>query len=121
MACHSRSAQRRIAWVDLLQQVVAHDKGRGAAGHRGAGDAGRSVRMEEGPMNMDVVEIKEESIALFKLLKLANLVASGGEAKYVVSEGLVRVNGAVEEKKGKKIKPGDIVEFQGERIQVANG
>ncbi len=77
--------------------------------------------MGEGPRDMDIVEIREESIALFKLLKLANMVASGGEAKYVVSEGLVRVNGAVETKKGKKIFPGDIVEFQGVRIQVVNG
>lgn len=69
----------------------------------------------------DVVEISSEPIALHKLIKLANLVASGGEAKYVITEGLVTVNGAVETKKGKKIFSGDIVEFQGTRIQVANG
>jgi ribosome-associated protein len=68
-----------------------------------------------------VVEIGSEPIALHKLIKLANLVASGGEAKYVITEGLVTVNGAVETKKGKKIFSGDIVEFQGTRIQVANG
>jgi ribosome-associated protein len=69
----------------------------------------------------DVVEISSESIALHKLIKLANLVASGGEAKYIITEGLVTVNGAVETKKGKKIFSGDIVEFQGTRIQVVNG
>jgi ribosome-associated protein len=69
----------------------------------------------------DVVEISNAPIALHKLIKLANLVASGGEAKYVITEGLVTVNGAVETKKGKKIFSGDIVEFQGTRIQVANG
>jgi ribosome-associated protein len=69
----------------------------------------------------DVVEISSEPIALHKLIKLANLVASGGEAKYIITEGLVTVNGAVETKKGKKIFSGDIVEFQGTRIQVVNG
>ncbi len=69
----------------------------------------------------DVVEIGNEPIALHKLIKLANLVASGGEAKYIITEGLVTVNGAVETKKGKKIFSGDIVEFQGTRIQVVNG
>jgi ribosome-associated protein len=74
--------------------------------------------MEEGCVDMDEVEIREEPIALYKLLKLGNLVASGGEAKYIVDQGLVTVNGAVETKKGKKIFSGDIIEFQGERIQV---
>jgi ribosome-associated protein len=77
--------------------------------------------MEEGCADMDEVEIREEPIALYKLLKLANVVASGGEAKQVIAEGLVAVNGGVETQKGKKIFLGDIVEFQGERIQVVSG
>ncbi len=69
----------------------------------------------------ELVEISNEPIALYKLLKLGNLVASGGEAKYVITEGLVTVNGVVESQKGKKIFAGDIIEFQGTRIQVVNG
>jgi ribosome-associated protein len=74
--------------------------------------------MEENGVDIEVVEIKKEPIELHKLLKLGNLVPSGGEAKYVIAEGLVAVNGVVEFRKGKKIFSGDIVEFQGARIQI---
>lgn len=67
---------------------------------------------------MNIVEISEEPIELYKLLKLANLAASGGEAKIVIDEGLVKVNGVVETRKRKKIFVGDIIEMSGERIQV---
>ena len=67
---------------------------------------------------MDIVEIREEPIELYKLLKLANITASGGEAKMVVAEGLVRVNGIVETRKRKKIIAGDIIEMENEQIQV---
>ena len=56
--------------------------------------------------------IKQEPIELYKILKLENLVQSGGEAKYVISEGLVRVNGEVETRKRRKIKAGDVVAFE---------
>lgn len=74
--------------------------------------------MEKEPAGNETVAIRKEPIALYKFLKLANLVMSGAEAKFVVSEGLVTVNGAVETQKGKKLFAGDFVEFQGERIQV---
>jgi ribosome-associated protein len=77
--------------------------------------------MEKGRVDIDEIEISDEPIALYKLLKLANLVPSGGEAKYVITEGLVTVNGAVEMQKGKKVFSGDVVEFQGTRIQVVSG
>ena len=60
---------------------------------------------------MTVVEIRKEPIELYQLLKIANLVQSGGEAKFVISEGLVRVNGFIETKKRKKIISGDVVEY----------
>lgn len=69
-------------------------------------------------MTIRVVKIKQEPIELYKLLKLENMVESGGAAKFVVAEGLVRVNGAMETRKRKKIMSGDIVEFEGEKIQV---
>jgi ribosome-associated protein len=59
-----------------------------------------------------------ESIELYKLLKLENLVASGGEAKMVIAEGLVKVNGEVETRKRKQIRAGDTVEFEGERLII---
>jgi len=64
---------------------------------------------------MREIKISEEPIELYKILKIENMVASGGEAKYVISEGQVIVNGKVETRKRKKIFSGDIVEF-GEKI-----
>ena len=61
--------------------------------------------------DMNEIEISAEPIELYKLLKLENLVASGGEAKHVIAEGLVRVNGEIETRKRKKIYAGDIVAF----------
>lgn len=65
----------------------------------------------------DVV-IAREPIELHQLLKLADLAASGGEAKFVIAQGLVRVNGQVETRKRKKIVAGDLVEFAGEVCHV---
>jgi ribosome-associated protein len=67
---------------------------------------------------MKTAEIYKEPIDLFKLLKFENMVGSGGEAKYVISEGQVRVNGEVETRKRKKILAGDVVEFGEEKIRV---
>jgi ribosome-associated protein len=67
---------------------------------------------------MKTLQIKQEPIELYKILKLENLVQSGGEAKYVITEGLVRVNGEVETRKRRKIMSGDVVAFEGEEIQV---
>jgi len=64
------------------------------------------------------VEIREEPIELYKVLKIAGLAASGGEAKFMVSEGKVSVNGEVETRKRKKIGVGDEIEFGGERLRV---
>ncbi len=67
---------------------------------------------------MRVVEIEEEPIELYKILKFESMVQSGGEAKFVIAEGLVRVNGEVETRKSKKIIAGDIIEFGEEKIQI---
>ena len=64
------------------------------------------------------MEIHSEPIELYKLLKFEGLASSGGEAKLVISDGLVRLNGAVETQKRKKILAGDIVEFAGEQIRI---
>lgn len=66
-----------------------------------------------------IIEVSVEPIELCKLLKIANLVSGGGEAKIVISEGYVLVNDELEYQKRKKIYHGDIVEFNGEIIEVA--
>jgi ribosome-associated protein len=77
------------------------------------------VREDFGKMpNVRIVNVKDEPLELNKLLKMESLVGSGGEAKYVIGEGLVRVNGVVETRKRKKIFSGDTVEFQGIRMRV---
>lgn len=65
-----------------------------------------------------VITIKGEFIRLDALLKYANLVASGGEAKLEISEGHVSVNGEACTMRGKKLRPGDMVSFAGENIQI---
>ena len=64
------------------------------------------------------VEIKDDFIKLGQLLKLADLVSSGVEAKLVITEGQVKLNGEVETRRGKKIYPQDVVEYQGKEILV---
>lgn len=69
-------------------------------------------------MERQLVSIQTEYIKLEALLKLANLVGSGGEAKVVIQGGQVTVNGAVCPMRGKKLRPGDLVVFQGREILV---
>ena len=67
---------------------------------------------------MEKITITGDFIKLDALLKYAALVASGGEAKRVVSDGLVAVNGETCLMRGKKIRPGDVVSFCGADLQV---
>ena len=67
---------------------------------------------------MEEVRIKDEFIKLGQALKLANLVESGVDAKFVIQDGLVKVNGNIEVQRGKKLVAGDIVEFDGEKIKI---
>ena len=67
------------------------------------------------------IEIKTEFIKIDQLLKWANFVAVGTEAKMFIINGEVKVNGEVEVRRGKKIYSGDIVEFNGEKITVKRG
>jgi len=59
---------------------------------------------------IDEVPIKDESIRLGQFLKLANLVDSGADAKEPLLQGLVRVNGEVETRRGRQLSVGDLVE-----------
>lgn len=65
------------------------------------------------------IKITTEFIKLQDLLKFANLVSTGGEAKIRILEGEVAVNGEVCEMRGKKIRPGDVVSFAGEELTVS--
>ena len=67
---------------------------------------------------MRTVEITREPIELFKILKFEGLVTTGGEAKLVIGDGQVTVNGEIETRKRKKIVDGDIIGFGDEIIQV---
>lgn len=68
---------------------------------------------------MDIT-IKDEYIKLGQALKLSNLVSSGIEAKMVIQDGLVKVNGEQELRRGKKLYKGDRVEYQGESLVIKN-
>jgi len=67
---------------------------------------------------METIKIRDDFIKLGQVLKLAGLVQTGVEAKLVIQDGLVKVNGQVEIQRGKKIVNGDIVEFDGNQIKI---
>lgn len=70
-------------------------------------------------MKEQTVAITTEYIKLEALLKLAGCVETGGEAKTLIQEGQVRVNGEVCPQRGKKLRPGDAAELAGVRLVVA--
>lgn len=74
----------------------------------------------EGPVPVDVA-IRDEVIRLGQFLKLANLVESGADAKPVIADGLVQVNGEVETRRGRQLRVGDVVVLQGQAARVADG
>lgn len=67
---------------------------------------------------MQVFKIKDDFIKLGQALKAAGLVESGVDAKYAVQDGLVKVNGQTETRRGRKLIAGDIVEFEGNTLKI---
>ena len=67
---------------------------------------------------MREVEITSEPVELYKILKFEGMTSSGGEAKLVIEQGQVLVNGKVETRKRKKIISGDVIEFASEKISI---
>lgn len=67
------------------------------------------------------VPIRDDSIRLGQFLKLASLIESGAEAKEVIADGLVSVNGEVEVRRGRQLHTGDVVEIAGASARVARG
>ena len=69
---------------------------------------------------MDKIQIKDEYIRLGQALKLAGYVDSGLDAKIVIQDGLVKVNGEVDTRRGKKLVPGDVVSFEDKEFEVTS-
>ncbi|TCN52328.1 ribosome-associated protein [Rhodococcus sp. SMB37] len=67
------------------------------------------------------VPIRDDSIRLGQFLKLASLIESGAEAKEVIADGLVSVNGEVEVRRGRQLNTGDVVEIAGTSARVVRG
>ena len=64
------------------------------------------------------IKIRDEFIKLGQALKLAGVVEDGVEAKFVIPDGLVKVNGEVDERRGRKVYEGDVISFNGQDIKV---
>ena len=64
------------------------------------------------------VPIRDESIRLGQLLKLAGVVDDGAMAREVIERGLVAVNGEVDTRRGRQVRPGDTVTYEGEILNV---
>ena len=67
---------------------------------------------------MQEIKLRDEFIKLGQALKAAGLVGSGLDAKLVIQDGLVKVNGETEVQRGKKLYDGDVVTFEGETIHI---
>ena len=67
---------------------------------------------------MEAIQISDDFIKLGQALKPANMVSSGVEAKIVIQEGLVKVNGEVDTRRGRKLYPQDVFEFEGQEVTV---
>jgi len=69
-------------------------------------------------MEKRIVEIKKVPVELYKILKFENIASSGGEAKYMIANGFVKVNNGIETRKRKYIYPGDIIETAGIVLEI---
>lgn len=67
---------------------------------------------------MEIIKLRDEFIKLGQALKAAGLVESGVDAKGVIVQGLVVVNGEIETRRGRKLYDGDEVEFDGDKISI---
>ena len=67
---------------------------------------------------MQEITIKDEFIKLGQALKLAGIASSGVEAKIMVQDGMVKVNGEVDVRRGRKLYPGDIFEIEENQVKV---
>lgn len=64
------------------------------------------------------IKIRDEFIKLGQALKLSGVVEDGLEAKYAIQDGLVQVNGEVDQRRGRKVYEGDVITFEDQEIKV---
>ena len=64
------------------------------------------------------IKIRDECIKLGQALKRAGVVEDGVEAKYAIQDGLVQVNGEVDQRRGRKVYEGDVITFEDQEIKV---
>lgn len=64
------------------------------------------------------IKIRDEFIKLGQALKLAGVVEDGVEAKHAIQDGLVQVNGEVDQRRGRKVYEGDVITFEDQEIKV---
>ncbi|SDC43577.1 MULTISPECIES: RNA-binding S4 domain-containing protein [unclassified Candidatus Frackibacter] len=69
---------------------------------------------------MKNIAIKTDTINLDQFLKWANLTSTGGEAKLIIKEGKVMVNGEIEERRSATLYPGDVIEIKGNKYKVTS-
>lgn len=67
---------------------------------------------------MEIIKIRDDFIKLGQAMKLAGMIGSGVDAKMVIQDGLVKVNGEIQTQRGKKLVEGDVVTYNGESIQI---
>ena len=67
---------------------------------------------------MEIIKLRDEFIKLGQALKAASLVGDGVEAKRVIQDGLVKVNGETDTRRGRKLYDGDVVSFDGQEIRI---
>lgn len=67
---------------------------------------------------MQEIKLREDFIKLGQALKAAGLVGSGVDAKFVIQDGQVKVNGQVEVQRGKKLYDGDVIEYHGDSVKI---
>ena len=67
---------------------------------------------------MEIIKLRDDFIKLGQALKAANLVEDGVEAKYVIQDGEVQVNGETDTRRGRKLYDGDLVSYRGQEILI---
>lgn len=67
---------------------------------------------------MEQIKLNEDYIKLGQALKAAGLVSSGVEAKIVIQDGLVRIDGEIDTRRGKKLYGGEVIEFDGQSVKI---
>ena len=70
---------------------------------------------------MENLFIRDEFIKLGQALKAAGLCESGVDAKFAIQDGLVKVDGEVDVRRGRKLYDGNVIEFEGHKIKICKG